>query len=70
MFICPTCDKKYATEKEIKKHSMICWKKANPHHKPKTASQGETIVIKEINNDILNFFSSFKKGIDQNDGKN
>ncbi len=62
MYICPTCKKKYSTEIEIKKHNMICWKKANPHHKSKSAPQGETIITKEINNNILDFFNSFKKG--------
>ena len=62
MYICPTCSRQCSTEEEIKKHSMTCWRKANPQYKSKTAPQGETIVIKSINNDILSFFNSFKKG--------
>ena len=62
MYICPTCKKEYVNEEEIKKHSMACWRKANPNHKSKSAPQGETIVTKEMNDDILNFFNSFKKG--------
>lgn len=61
MYICPTCNKRYATKEEIKKHSMICWKKTNSHYKSKTAPRGEIIVTKEIDNNILNFFNSFKK---------
>ena len=63
MFICPTCNEKYTTEEEIKKHSLACWKKANPYHKSKSAPQGETIVTKNVSNDILDFFNSFKKGV-------
>lgn len=69
MYICPTCNKECSSEEEIKKHSMACWRKANPHHKSKHAPQGETIVTKEISNDILDFFSSFNRG-ENNDGKN
>lgn len=70
MFVCPTCNKKYATEEEIKKHSLACWRKANPHYKSKPTPQGETIVTKEVSDDILSFFSSFKKEDGQYDGKN
>lgn len=69
MYICPTCKKECATEEEIKKHSMACWRKANPHYKSKTPPQGETKVIKEVNNDIMNFFNSFKE-VKQDGGKN
>lgn len=62
MYICPTCKKEYLTEEEIKKHSMACWRKTNPHYKSKEAPQGETIITKKINDNILNFFNSFKGG--------
>lgn len=62
MYICPTCNKQYHTEEEIKKHSMACWRKVNPHYQSKAAPQGETIITKKVNNDILSFFNSFKKG--------
>lgn len=62
MYICPTCKKEYSTEEEIKKHSMACWRKINPYYKSKTAPRGETIITKNANDDILNFFNSFKKG--------
>lgn len=61
MYICPTCNRQCATEEEIKKHSMACWRKANPHYKSKPAPQGETIVTREVNSDIENFFSSLKR---------
>lgn len=62
MYICPTCKKECLTEEEIKKHSMACWKKHNPNHKSKTAPQGETIITRKVDNDILDFFNSFSKG--------
>lgn len=62
MYICPTCKKECVTEEEIKKHSITCWRKVNPYYKSKPAPQGETIVTKEVNSDISNFFNSFKKG--------
>lgn len=68
MYICPTCNRKCATEEEIKKHSMACWRKANPHYKSKPAPQGETIITQKANNDILSFFKSFEKS-EQNDSK-
>ena len=68
MFTCPVCNKQFATEEEIKKHSLPCWKKANPHHKSKTAPRGETIITKEVDSNILDFFSSLKKG-ESNDSK-
>lgn len=61
MYICPTCNKKCATEEEIVKHSNSCWRRANPHYKSKTPPQGETVVTKEVDNDIMNFFNSFKE---------
>lgn len=62
MYICPTCQKKYVTKEEIAKHSLSCWRKVNPNHKSNPAPQGETIITKEVNNDILSFFNSFKGG--------
>lgn len=68
MYICPTCGKEFPTEEKIKKHSLACWRKANPHYKSKPAPQGETIITKEVDNDILNFFNSFERS-GQNDSK-
>ncbi len=62
MYICPICNKGFATEAEIKKHSLPCWRKANPHHRSKTAPQGETVITEEIDSNILDFFNSFNKG--------
>lgn len=69
MYICPICNKKYPTEETIKKHSNSCWRKSNPHYKSKTPPQGETIITKNIDSNILDFFGSFERGV-KNDGKN
>lgn len=61
MFICPNCNKEFATEEEIKKHTMPCWRRHNPNYKSKEAPQGETVVTKSVNSDIMNFFDSFRK---------
>lgn len=61
MFICPNCNKKFATEEEIKKHTLPCWKRFNPDYKSKPAPQGEDIITRKVNNDILDFFNSFQK---------
>ena len=62
MFVCPSCGKKCATEEEIKKHSMACWREANPFHITKHAPQGETIETREVGADVMDFFGSFAKG--------
>lgn len=64
MYICPICGKKYLTEKEIKKHSNACWKKENPHYRSKKSIQKDTIITKNINKDMLDFFKSFKEGVE------
>lgn len=61
MYICPTCGKEFPTEEKIKKHSLACWRKANPHYKSKTPPQGETIITKKVDNNILDFFNSLRK---------
>lgn len=59
MFICPNCNRKFTTEEEIKKHTLPCWKRFNPDYKSKPAPQGEDIITRKVNNDILDFFNSF-----------
>lgn len=62
MFVCPTCGNEFNTSEQIAKHSLICWHQHNPYHKPKPAPREPDIVTTEINEDALNFFSSFQKG--------
>lgn len=61
-YICPICKRKLFTEESIKKHSLACWREAEPNHIVKHAPQGETISTRTVNNDVVNFFNSFAKG--------
>ena len=60
MYICPTCNQEFATEEILVKHMSKCWKEKNSHLKSKPAPRSEDINTREINNDIANFFNSFK----------
>lgn len=59
MYICPTCKKEFLTEEKIVKHSLSCWRKANPNHQSKNAPIGAPIEHREINADVANFFNTF-----------
>lgn len=61
MFICPICKYSFDTEDSIVKHSLKCWKNHNSNHIAMPASQGEDIVIREVNDDISNFFAMLKR---------
>ena len=60
MFICPTCGKIFEKEDLLTKHFLKCWKEKNPNHKSKPAPRSEDINTREDNQEILNFFNSFK----------
>jgi hypothetical protein len=60
MFICPTCKRKFEKEENLTKHFLICWREQHPFHKSKEAPREEDIETREVNEDILNFFNSFK----------
>lgn len=62
MYICPECNKEFNTENEISKHLSFCWKNEHPNHKSKSAPQSEEIVTRNISEDMINFFNSFKRG--------
>ena len=57
MYICPTCNKQFDNEETIAKHSLKCWKEHNPNYKSKSAPHSDNIEIREIDNNILNFFA-------------
>lgn len=61
MYICPECGKEYQTETQIQKHFLACWKDRNPHHISKEAPHSGTIETKEVNNEVLEFFSSLRR---------
>lgn len=64
IYICPTCNKEYDNEEEMSKHFLKCWKDNNPHHKSQPAPRSEDINVREINNDMRDFFISLEGGID------
>ena len=61
MYICPECGKKFDKEEKIQKHFLSCWKENHSYHKSKSAPQSEDIETREVNNDIMSFFNSFKE---------
>ena len=60
MFVCPTCDKQFDKEENLVRHFLQCWKEKNPNHQSKAAPRSEDINTREENQDILDFFNSFK----------
>lgn len=61
-YICPICGREFIKSEDVAKHSLACWREQNPNHKSKPAPRSEDIETREDSADILNFFSSFKKG--------
>lgn len=61
MYICSTCQKGFKTKENLQKHFLNCWKEQHPYHKSKLAPQGENIETREITDDIMSFFNSFKE---------
>lgn len=61
MYICPTCNRGFSTEEGVAKHFLSCWKEQNPYHQSKPAPHSEDINTMEMNDDIMNFFNSFKQ---------
>lgn len=60
MFICPTCNREFDDENKIVKHFLACWKEQHPNHISKEAPRGENVTTRKVNNDIMDFFNSFK----------
>jgi len=58
MYICPTCGKELDSEIAVQKHFLICWKEQHPYHKSKSAPRGKDIEVRQVNEDIANFFKS------------
>ena len=60
MYICPECNLQFKTEDRLVKHYLQCWKSKNPYHLSKPAPRSEDINTREVSNEIIDFFSSFK----------
>ena len=60
MYICPTCNKPFDKEDVLVKHMSRCWKERNPHLRSNPAPRSEDINTREVNNEIMDFFNSFK----------
>ena len=60
MFICPTCGKQFESDEILTKHFLKCWKEQHPYHQSKPAPRSEDIYTRVVNDDIANFFNSFK----------
>ena len=60
MYICPVCNQQFKEEQVLVKHYLSCWKKENLHLRSKPAPRSEDINMREVNEDIENFFNSFK----------
>ena len=60
MFVCPSCGKQFDVEEILVKHYLQCWKENHPNHKSKSAPRSADINTRKENQDILNFFNSFK----------
>ena len=61
MFVCPTCNKEFKTEEMIQKHFLACWKEQHPYHKSKSAPYSGESTTREVSDDIIDFFNSFKE---------
>lgn len=61
MYICPICNKLFENEETIIKHSLRCWKEHNLNHKSKPAPCKGNITKRQVNDNVLSFFTSFKK---------
>ena len=61
MSFCPTCQKPFEDEESVRKHFLNCWKEQHPYHVSKPAPQGENVETRQISDDIMNFFNSFKE---------
>lgn len=60
MYICPTCKKQFNEEEKLVKHFLACWKEQHPNYKSKDAPRSPDVETRKINDDIMNFFNSFK----------
>ena len=62
MYICPICKREFNSKELVSKHYLKCWNENHLYHQAKFAPRSKDISTREINDDVLNFFNSFKKG--------
>ena len=62
MYICSICGKEFETKEILAQHHLKCWKEQHPYHQSKSAPCSESISTSVANDDVLNFFNSFKRG--------
>ena len=60
MYICPICYKQFEMEDTLIKHMSKCLREKNPIRKSKPAPRSEDINTSETNEEVINFFNSFK----------
>ena len=63
MYICPTCNKAYQNSEDVVKHSLSCWRAHNPNHQSKPAPCKGNITERQMNEEVANFFTSFRKDL-------
>lgn len=61
MYICPICNRTFATEEQVTKHSLPCWREQNPNHQSKQAPCSGNIHKRQMNDDVAKFFASFER---------
>ena len=61
MYICPICNRGFKNPEAVAKHSLPCWREHNPNHKSKPAPCKGNTTEYQINEDVSNFFASFRK---------
>ena len=61
MYICPTCNRLFKDPEIIAKHSLQCWREHNPNHQSKPAPCKGNVTERHVNEDVLNFFSTYRK---------
>lgn len=61
MYICPNCQRKFSKESTLVKHLSSCWKEQHPDCIHKSAPRSEDKETRQVSDDIMNFFNSFKE---------
>ena len=67
VYMCPTCYKECATEEEVTKHFLKCWKDNNPHCKSKPAPRSADIIRVVANEEMQQFFEMLGGNTDARD---